>query len=145
MKWIADVLDKFTPKERITVLVLLLVFTSFIYMGTNYFNSDKYNELNSKYEELSLKHIELLNRDNCASLREQNIQLMNDFVIVSNIIQTYKDLMNRNKVLSIIPPAYVDSIFPPSDSILYEEVNSDIMLVELINILEEMANRNGKF
>ena len=48
MKWIADVLDKFTPKERITVLVLLLVFTSFIYMGTNYFNSDKYNELNSK-------------------------------------------------------------------------------------------------
>ena len=66
MKWIADVLDKFTPKERITVLVLLLVFTSFIYMGTNYFNSDKYNELNSKYEELSLKHIELLNRDNCA-------------------------------------------------------------------------------
>lgn len=145
MKWIADVLDKFTPKERITVLVLLLVFTSFIYMGTNYFNSDKYNELNSKYEELSLKHIELLNRDNCASLREQNIQLMNDFVIVSNIIQTYKDLMNRNKVLSIVPPTYVDSISPPSDSILYEEVNSDIMLVELINILEEMANRNGKF
>ena len=145
MKWIADVLDKFTPKERITVLVLLLVFTSFIYMGTNYFNSDKYNELNSKYEELSLKHIELLNRDNCASLREQNIQLMNDFVIVSNIIQTYKDLMNRNKVLSIVPPTYVDSISPPSDSILYEEVNSDIMLVELINILEEMANRNVKF
>ena len=145
MKWIADVLDKFTPKERITVLVLLLVFTSFIYMGTNYFNSDKYNELNSKYEELSLKHIELLNRDNCASLREQNIQLINDFVIVSNIIQTYKDLMNRNKVLSIVPPTYVDSISPPSDSILYEEVNSDIMLVELINILEEMANRNVKF
>jgi hypothetical protein len=148
MKWIADVLDKFTPKERITVLVLLLVFTSFIYMGTNYFNSDKYDELNSKYEELSLKHIELLNRDNCAPLREQNIKLLNDFVVVSNIVSTYRDLLEQSSYRSIVSPmmAYSpnDTLehIPPSPMVRYTDTSSDVLFNELLNTLEDLVNQN---
>lgn len=148
MKWIADVLDKFTPKERITVLVLLLVFTSFIYMGTNYFNSDKYDELNSKYEELSLKHIDLLNRDNCAPLREQNIKLLNDFVVVSNIVSTYRDLLEQSSYRSVVSPMMA---YSPNDTIEYispapimgyVDTSSDVLFNELLNTLEDLVSQN---
>ena len=150
MKWIAEVLDKFTPKERIAVLVLLLTFTSFIYMGTNYFNSDKYDLLNQQYEELSLKYIYLLNTDSCAPLREQNIKLLNEFVLVSNIISTYRDLLNQSNTISIVSPmisyeSRSDTVVQVSPSIGYIETNGDVLMLELLNTLESLVNNvNGE-
>jgi hypothetical protein len=150
MKWIVEVLDKFTPKERIVVLVLLLTFTSFIYMGTNYFNSDKYDLLNQQYEELSLKYIYLLNTDSCAPLREQNIKLLNEFVLVSNIISTYRDLLNQSNTISIVSPmisyeSRSDTVVQVSPSIGYIETNGDVLMLELLNTLESLVNNvNGE-
>jgi hypothetical protein len=144
MKWFADVLDKFTPKERIFVLILLMVFSSFVYLGSNYFNSDKYDELSGKYEELSFKYIELMNTDSCAPLREQNKQLLNDFVVVSNIIRTYRDMMEQSTTQPIVsmmryPPAMIDN---PNDSIRVSALRPppEVVYVNDYTLLEEMLN-----
>jgi hypothetical protein len=148
MKWFADVLDRFTHKERIFVLILLMVFSSFVYLGSNYFNSDKYDELNSKYEELSFKYIELMNTDSCAPLREQNKQLLNDFVVVSNIIQTYRGIMKQSTTepvvdmmrYSYLPDTIQVSALRPPPEMVY--VNDYTLLEEMMNTLDGIVEQN---
>jgi hypothetical protein len=148
MKWFADVLDRFTHKERIFVLILLMVFSSFVYLGSNYFNSDKYDELNSKYEELSFKYIELMNTDSCAPLREQNKQLLNDFVVVSNIIRTYRDMMGQSTTepvvdmmrYSYLPDTIQVSALRPPPEMVY--VNDYTLLEEMMNTLDGIVEQN---
>jgi hypothetical protein len=158
MKWIAEVLDKFTPKERIIVLILLLTFTSFIYMGTNYFNSDKYDNLNRQYEELSFKYIQLLNTDNCAPLREQNIKLIQDLVVISDVIRTYRNILNEQLMVQRPPTQLLvrrDSMMndgeirpdafrlyspPPPEPII---VDNTAVLLELLNTIDEIVNNSN--
>ena len=148
MKWFADVLDKFTPKERIFVLILLMVFSSFVYLVSNYFNSDKYDELSGNYEELSFKYIELMNTDSCAPLREQNKQLLNDFVVVSNIIQTYRGIMKQSTTepvvdmmrYSYLPDTIQVSALRPPPEMVY--VNDYTLLEEMMNTLDGIVEQN---
>lgn len=63
-KYFADIIGKFGPRQRVFVLVVLLVFSSGTYLlGTH------------------------LKQDDCSDLRQENIDLHKDFIAISAMIR----------------------------------------------------------
>jgi len=78
-KYFADIIGKFGPRQRVFVLVVLLVFSSGTYLlGTH------------------------LKQDDCSDLRQENIDLHRDFIAISAMIRDLRAHMTASQEEAIV-------------------------------------------
>lgn len=78
-KYFADIIGKFGPRQRVFVLVVLLVFSSGTYLlGTH------------------------LKQDDCSDLRQENIDLHKDFIAISAMIRDLRAHMTASQEEAIV-------------------------------------------
>lgn len=73
-KYFADIIGKFGPRQRVFVLVVLLVFSSGTYLLGTY-----------------------LKQDDCSDLRQENLDLHRDFIAISVMIRDLRAHMTQSR------------------------------------------------
>lgn len=116
MKWFSDILKEFNPKQRLIVLLILLVFSSLTMITTSY-----------------------LKTDDCRELVDENIQLQNDIVYISGLI---RELRQQEFALSVESKMVVE---PMVDTlVVYSPIEPQPLPINF-GVLDEMERVAEKY
>lgn len=117
MKWFSDILKEFNPKQRLIVLLILLVFSSLTMITTSY-----------------------LKTDTCRELVNENIQLQNDIVYISGLI---RELRQQELVAMAESKMMLE---PMTDTlVVYSQIEPQSLPTINFGVLNEMEEFTEKY
>lgn len=118
MKWFSDILKEFNPKQRLIVLLILLVFSSLTMITTSY-----------------------LKTDTCRELVNENIQLQNDIVYISGLIRELRqqELVAMVQPMMMIPETVTDTL------VVYSQIEPQPLPSINFGVLDEMEEFTEKY
>lgn len=115
LKEIPAIIEIFKYKDRILVLILLLLFSSGTYVTTSYFNSHDYDKQEAKIEVLQNNIIKMQQYE--TSILEQNNKLILFIGELENMLiekRNKEQLISKSSVVLNVSPHIVKSVFNDS-------------------------------
>ena len=125
MKYFSDVLSKFTPAQRLLVLVIMLVFTVGGFLAAQWMKTD-----------------------DCRSLMQENVKMHQDFALISEMLR--EEIMRRNQSLVAVDSAAASEGRNPASTFKQEETGVEIVEkpipvdIGLLESLDKIVQSNLK-
>lgn len=129
MKYFSEILAKFTPTQRLLVLIIMFVFTVGGFLAAQWMRTD-----------------------DCRSLMSENVKMHQDFALISEMLR--EEIMRRNQSLVAVDSAaaFEPEITGGNPASTFKQEETDVKIVEkptpvdigLLESLDKIVQSNLK-